>query len=119
MNEDEIRELNQKHDQAMEYAGLGLLARHRGDEGEAMKLFRQAFELEREVAHQIADMDIEPRRSVLHRSAATLAVDCGEIREAEKLVAVALAGEPPPQIARELRDILLQILPQLQEQAVG
>jgi hypothetical protein len=51
----------------------------------------------------------EPTRSVLHRSAATLALDCGEYREAERLVATALAGNPPEPIANELRDVLAAV----------
>ena len=52
--------------------------------------------------------DLEPTRSVLHRSAATLAVECSELREAEKLIGRALAGNPPDDIANELRDLLLE-----------
>ncbi|WP_277883666.1 hypothetical protein [Nostoc sp. FACHB-133] len=37
--------------------------------------------------------------SVLHRGAATLAVECSELREAEKLIGRALAGNPPSDIA--------------------
>ncbi|MCL4203791.1 MAG: hypothetical protein KJ000_14920 [Pirellulaceae bacterium] len=48
-------------------------------------------------------------RSVLHRSAASLALNCEEYRLAEKLLAVGLAGDPPPEIAEEMRDLLEQI----------
>jgi hypothetical protein len=44
---------------------------------------------------------------VLHRSAASLAVECFQLREAERLIGRALAGNPPPDIADELRDLLL------------
>jgi hypothetical protein len=114
MNAISVGDVNKNHDRAMEYAGLGLLARQSGNNVEAQRLFRQAFELEREVAHQLAETNIEPSRSIIHRSAATLALDCGEIREAEKLIATALAGEPPKQIAAELRDLLMEVVPVLQ-----
>jgi hypothetical protein len=52
-------------------------------------------------------LDFEPTRSVLHRSAASLAVECLQLREAERLIGQALAGNPPPDIADELRDLLL------------
>ena len=48
-------------------------------------------------------------RSVLHRSAASLALECGALREAERLIAAALSGDPPDEIAEELRDLLEQV----------
>jgi hypothetical protein len=113
----DIQALNQKHDKAMDLAAQALLARQRGDENKAAPLFSKAYELEREVADELAPTDIEPSRSVIHRSAATLAVDCGEYREAEKLIATALLGNPPASIAAELRELLMQVVPQLQHAA--
>jgi hypothetical protein len=108
-----FEKLNQEHDIAMELAGDAFAARRLGNLDEMARLFRAAFALERAVALEVAKTDLEPRRSVLLRSAATLAVDCGEIREAEKLISIALAGEPPKAIARELRELLMQVVPQL------
>ena len=54
-------------------------------------------------------MDAEPSRSILHRSAATLAIDCGELKAAERLIATALSGNPPEEIAEELKDLFIQI----------
>ena len=54
-------------------------------------------------------MTAEPTRSVLHRSAATLAIDCGELHMAEKLIAVAIAGTPPLDVAEEFKDLFIQI----------
>ena len=104
-----VVQVNKLHDDAMEYADEAFLAKKRGEIENAQALFRKAFEYEAEAARLVATTDIEPTRSVLHRSAATLALDCGEIREAEKLVAVALAGDPPDEIADELRDLNEQI----------
>ncbi|HEX5271222.1 MAG TPA: hypothetical protein VFW33_12065, partial [Gemmataceae bacterium] len=56
-----------------------------------------------------SDPSLEPTRSVLHRSAASLALECGEYREAERLIATALAGSPPETIAEELRDLLHRV----------
>jgi hypothetical protein len=36
-----------------------------------------------------------------------LAVECFQLREAERLIGRALAENPPPDIADELRDLLL------------
>jgi hypothetical protein len=109
--------INQKHDTAMDLAAQALLARQRGDETKAVPLFRQAYNLEHQVADELLESDLEPSRSVIHCSAATLAVDCGEYREAEKLIARALLGNPPASIAAELRELLMQVIPQLQQAA--
>ena len=100
-------EINALHSQAMEAAGRAFYADIHGDYPTAETLFRKAFELERRAALLlIDDTQAEPTRSVLLRSAASLAVDCHEFREAERLVAVALAANPPSPVADELRDLL-------------
>jgi hypothetical protein len=53
-------------------------------------------------------LDLEPTRSVLHHSAATLALECNELREAERLISRALSGFPPIDIAEELRNLLIE-----------
>lgn len=95
--------LNEQHQQAMELAEQAFIARRRDDLATARSLAYSAFVLEKQAAEQA---HTEPTRSVLHRSAATLALDCGEYREAERLVAAALAGSPPQSIANELREVL-------------
>lgn len=112
-----VSELNAKHDEAMELATLAELHKMRHEHEEASIKFRKAYELEKEVADKLVSTTIEPSRSVIHRSAASLAIDCGEYREAEKLIATALAGDPPPSIASQLRELYLQVIPQLH--AVG
>jgi hypothetical protein len=37
------------------------------------------------------------------------AVDCGEFKAAERLIATALSGNPPEEIAEELKDLFIQI----------
>jgi hypothetical protein len=37
-----------------------------------------------------------------------LAVECSQLREAERLIGRALSGNPPDDIANELRDLLLE-----------
>ena len=52
---------------------------------------------------------VEPTYSILHRSAGWLALDCNQPRLAEQLASKALAGDPHPKIAEELRDLMEQI----------
>lgn len=94
------------HRRAMELADEGDAARRAGDEKSARASLASALELERQAASMAAQ---EPSRSVLLRSAASLALELGEHRDAERLVATALAGDPPAEIAEELRDILEQV----------
>jgi hypothetical protein len=98
------------HQQAMDLAEAAAVARLRGAIEQAEQLTRQAYEQETQAAVLIADtLDAEPSRSVLHRSAASLAIECGELRAAERLIAIALSGNPPPEIAEELKDLFIQI----------
>lgn len=100
-------EVNALHNKAMDLAGKAFRADIHGEYATAESLFQEAFDLERQAALLVVDEpNAEPTRSVLLRSAATLAVDCHEFREAERLIAIALAGNPPAEIAEELRDLL-------------
>jgi len=104
-----LRKVQNQHLEAMALCDRAVAARAERDGDSAAVYFRQAFELERRAAEAVAgEPGLEPTRSVLHRSAAAMALECGEGRAAEKLVAAALAGDPPDEIAEELRDILEQ-----------
>ena len=95
------------HHKAMAWAEEGQIRLDRGDRPGASEAFRIAMELEREAAR--AAEDTEPDRSVLFRSAGSLALDCDELRTAEQLLSYGLAGEPPEEIAEEIRDLLEQV----------
>ena len=98
------------HHRAMQLADQANHLRRNGEEQQADGRLREALEHERQAAElAAADLGLEPTRSVLHRSAATLALECGEYREAERLITTALSGTPPETIAEELRDLLLQV----------
>ena len=98
------------HQQAMDLAEQADLKKLSGDVTQANEILKQALALETEAAQLMAeDMTAEPTRSVLHRSAATLAIECGELQMAEKLIAVAISGTPPLDIAEELKDLFIQI----------
>jgi hypothetical protein len=98
------------HQQAMDLAEAAAVARLRQIPEQAARLTRQAFDREAQAAALIAStLDAEPTRSLLHRSAASLAIECGELQAAERLIATALSGNPPPEIAEELKDLFIQI----------
>lgn len=102
-----MREVTDLHKAAMDFADQAAEAKRHGDENGFIALSRSALEKESDAAARIANRrDLEPTRSVLHRSAASLALDCGEIRWAERLIGTALSGDPPEEVADELRDLL-------------
>jgi hypothetical protein len=102
-----MSEVRKLHDDAMSLAEMASVAKLRGGLEQAGKLLRQAYDEESKAAKLIIqEVSLEPTRSILFRSAASLAIDCNEFREAEKLIATALSGNPPTDIAEELRDLL-------------
>lgn len=103
----EVREL---HDQAMALAEKASVAKLSGNLEQAKTLLRQAYKNELEAASLLKDISSpEPTRSILFRSAASLAIDCNELREAERLLAIGLSENPPSDIAEELRDLLERV----------
>jgi hypothetical protein len=105
-----MSQIQELHQQAMDLAEAAAIARLRGALEQAEQFTRQAFEQETHAASLTANtLEAEPTRSVLHRSAASLAIECGELQTAERLIATALSGNPPPEIADELNDLFIQI----------
>jgi hypothetical protein len=99
-----IREL---HSKAMELADMADLEKMRGNKAESDSLYEQSYSFESQAAMLAYENKTgEPSISVLLRSAASLAMSCKKFREAEKLIALALSGEPPLEIADELRELL-------------
>jgi gamma-glutamyltranspeptidase len=83
-----MSQIQELHKQAMDLAEAGFTVKVRGGLAQAIQLYQQALDKESQAASLIADkLDAEPTRSVLHRSAASLAIDCGEFRTAERLIA--------------------------------
>ncbi|MEI8033757.1 MAG: hypothetical protein WCH05_10505 [Chlorobiaceae bacterium] len=104
-----MKQVRDLHREAMDYAGRAFIAKRAGEADKAQSLFLHAFKLESDAANLVADdVSNEPTRSVLFRSAATLALDCGDVRAAEQLAARGLVGNPPDDIAEELREVLEQ-----------
>jgi len=105
-----LEQINDLHEGAMTLAEAAVVAQMEGDEATASERFQEALELATQAAAKMAShVHEEPMRSVLHRSAASLALNCEEYRLAEKLLAVGLAGNPPAEIADEMRDLLEQV----------
>lgn len=102
-----MNDTNALHNASMDRAESAMLARLRKDSEESRRLFKEAFDLELQAIEAYEKKSSnEPTYSILHRSAATLALDCGEPLVAEKIIAKALAKDPPSVIAEELRDLL-------------
>lgn len=97
------------HAAAMDRAELAMLARLGHEYDQARLLFGEALQLELRALNALKTMNAEPTRSILRRSAATLALDCGEPLVAEKLIAQGLADGAPASIADELRDLMEQV----------
>jgi lipopolysaccharide/colanic/teichoic acid biosynthesis glycosyltransferase len=98
------------HREAMRLADQAFRARTRGDGAHAAELLQQAYNREGLAASLVSpDGDLEPSRSVLHRSAASLALQCGDVDGAERLSQTALSGSPPEEIKRELLELLVQV----------
>lgn len=103
----DYNEITTLHETAMQFVEQGLMVR---DPGRARHFFRSAFEKERAAARLLAQApEQEPTRSVLYRSAATLAVDCKDYTEAERLIQEGLAGRPPAEIREEFGDLKARI----------
>src|SRR4051812_43859896 len=98
------------HSQAMELAQEAASARAAGELGRAEALIRQALLLESEAAARIVkDPSSEPTRSIIYRSAASLAYQANDFAMAQRLVFEGLAGYPPPRVEQELKDLYEQI----------
>lgn len=103
-----VREL---HEQAMDMAHEAVAVRDFAqDVGKARGLFKQAFELEREAAFLVPEGErAEPTRSILFRSAASLALQANLHNEAFRLVGEGMSGHPPPHILHDLLQLIDEI----------
>lgn len=90
------------HHDAMSLADMADAERRRGDTSQSRLLLLGASALEARAA-EISTL--EPTRSVLFRSAASLAYSAGDYHEALDLADEGLAGSPPSEIADELHDV--------------
>ncbi len=102
-----VREL---HNEAMRLANLALAARRETRMPAAETLAGQACLLESEAAGLIPEEESsEPTRSILYRSAASLAYQARDFVLARRLIGKGLSGYPPPVVERELKDLFEQV----------
>ena len=102
-----VREL---HDKAIELAQLTLIARQNGELEKAEKLAILAYQNESQAADLVPEgQSSEPTRSILYRSAASLAYQCQKFQIAQRLIAKGLSGYPSPEVEQELKDLYEQV----------
>lgn len=99
-------ELLNLHQEAMFFAQDALVAIQHKEMDKAFALNQKAFDIERQVALALVDSQNEPFRSMIMRSAACLALDIKQFREAEIFISYGLIGSPPDDIHQELLELL-------------
>jgi hypothetical protein len=101
-----MKEAKELHNRAMSLYEDSLAAKFKGQSEERTRLLTEALDLEKKAAEYFKDrFDLEPTRSTLYASCATMAWQLEDYRESEKLVALGLAGEPTEEVLEELRDL--------------
>ena len=94
------------HNRAMELTDAAVHDRRQGNGAKAAALFEQALGYELNALDGLEQSD-SLAAAILYRSAAWLALDCQQPRLAEQLACKALAGDPDPAMAEQLREVLL------------
>lgn len=95
----------------MDLFELALLNARAGNSAQSRSLFIKALEKEAAAADSVAsDYDLEPTRSVLHRSAAYIALRIGDVQKAKQYVEAGLEGNAPADIKEEMVVLREQIL---------
>lgn len=96
-----IREL---HNKAMILLQEAIVSRHNGDDDTANKIYKEAFILESQAADLVSKKEnSEPTRSILYRSAASLAYQAGEFDSSLNLIGKCLSGEPNVRVKEEIK----------------
>lgn len=102
--------IQELHTRAMELAEQADFLMMQGKDVEARPLYEESLRAEKDAACQAKNQQIgEPSESVLFRSAASLAYGLKDFREAERLICMGLAGNPPLDVVRELRELYDQV----------
>lgn len=115
--------IDELHQKAMDLAEEAFYAKREEKWKLAQAKYKAAFEYEKAAAMLLVnEYSQEPTRSVLFRSAANLLLniphpDIDNYREAERMVAFGLSGNPPEQIAEELREAWRELMEQLKQAA--
>ena len=94
------------HNQAMDLAEHAFMLKRQGHIQKAIIKFQEALKLEEEATDFFSiSKENEPTRSILFKSAASLAYNAKEYVLAERLIANGLAGYPPTEIREELKNL--------------
>jgi hypothetical protein len=94
------------HQNAMNLAEDAFIGQRSGNDSKANELFSQALALEQKAAEQLPlSVNSEPTRSILYRSAASLAYNYKDFELADRLIALGLSGYPPAEIKEELKNL--------------
>lgn len=108
--------LDELHKKAMHLADEAFYAKRSNNLDVAQQKYLEAFQYEKAAAMLLVqDYSMEPTRSVYFRSAACLLLNLPEMttqhqREAERMVAFGLVGNPPEEIAEELREAWQELM---------
>ena len=115
--------INELHHKAMALADEASYAKRGGELEVAQSKYLEAFEFEKAAAMLLVnEYSQEPTRSVLFRSAACLMLNLpyptdDHFRQSERMVAFGLSGNPPEEIAEELREAWRELMGHLQQEA--
>lgn len=109
-----MKDIRTIHIQAIELVKKANSHMENGNIEEYLSLVNKAYILEEEAAMElVSEMNAEPTRSIIFRSAANLAYLSGNYKEAEKLIHFALAGNPFDELKIELLDLFDKIKQEL------
>ncbi len=115
--------INELHHKAMALADEAFYAKRKDELEVAQSKYLEAFEFEKAAAMLLVnEYSQEPTRSVLFRSAACLMLNLpyptdDHFRQSERMVAFGLSGNPPEEIAEELREAWRELMGHLQQEA--
>jgi len=115
--------IDELHQKAMSMADEAFYAKQRHDLHDAQAKYLAAFEYEKAAAMLLVnEHGQEPTRSVLFRSAACLLLNLPfqtdeHFRQAERMVAYGLSGNPPEEIAEELRSAWRELMAYFHQEA--
>lgn len=94
------------HNDAMDWTEMAFLAERKGEDDKATRFFIEALRYEKLAIAELKADPVQPSYSVLHRSAATLALRCGRFAEADELCREGASAEGcPPEIRDEIFEV--------------
>lgn len=96
------------HNQALNLVEQAIQERSQGNAEKTRELYAAALELEVAAIAELTAQDIpgEPTWSLLHRSAGWMAFNSDQFQRAKQLAAAALAGNPTPDLAAQLDELM-------------